>query len=93
MKMNKEKQIEEMTKEILGISVDLVEEGIGSYISGCLAAGLHSKGYCKAAEFAREIFADIEKYDRRPLSECEAVYVIKASEFAELKKKYTEGGE
>lgn len=43
-------------------------------------------------EVAREIFEEIEEFDRRPIPESKAVYVIKESEIAELKKKYT-GGE
>lgn len=42
------------------------------------------------AEVAREIFEEIEKLNRKPLPECKPVYIIKASELAELKKKYTE---
>lgn len=38
----------------------------------------------------KRIFEEIEKFDRRPIPESKAVYVIKESEFAELKKKYTE---
>ena len=42
------------------------------------------------AEVAREIFEEIEGFNRPPMPECEPVYIIKASEFAELKKKYME---
>ena len=41
-------------------------------------------------QVAREIFEEIEKLNRKPLPECKPVYIIKASELAELKKKYTE---
>lgn len=40
---------------------------------------------------AREIFEEIEKYNRSPLPECKPVYILKDGEFAELKNKYTEG--
>ena len=43
------------------------------------------------SEVAREIFEEIEKYNRSPLPECKPVYILKDGEFAELKKKYTEG--
>ena len=39
---------------------------------------------------ASEIFVEIKKFDRRPIPESKAVYVITESEFAELKKKYAE---
>lgn len=41
-------------------------------------------------QVAREIFEEIEKLNRKPLPECKPVYIIKASELAELKKKYLE---
>ena len=41
-------------------------------------------------DVSEEIFAEIEKYNRPPLPECEVVYILKKSELAELKKKYTE---
>lgn len=51
----------------------------------------YSEGYEEGkADVAREIFEGIEKYNRPPLPECEPVYIIKASELDELKKKYTE---
>ena len=42
------------------------------------------------AEFAREIFAEIEKYKRKPLPECKNTYVLRENELEELKKKCTE---
>lgn len=102
--MNKEKQIEEMackkclhfeacqvafrnSKALSIYEDDYTEE---EYFADTLDCDyyLDKTIYRKASEVAEEIFAEIEKYDRRPLPECEAVYVIKASEFAELKKKY-----
>ena len=43
------------------------------------------------SEVAREIFEEIEKFNRPPFPECQPVYIIKARELAELKKKYAEG--
>ena len=60
------------------------------YIAALKAVSDES-GYRKASEVAREIFAEIEKFNRPPLPECAPVYIIKANEYAELKKKYTEG--
>ena len=42
-------------------------------------------------EVAREIFEEIEKYCRPPIPEAEPIYLMHKNEFAELKKKYTEG--
>ena len=39
-------------------------------------------------EVAREIFEEIEKFDRRPIPESKPVYILKQSDFDELKKKY-----
>ena len=47
-------------------------------------------GYRKASEVAREMFEEIEKFNRPPLPRCAPVYIIKANEYVELKKKYTE---
>lgn len=45
------------------------------------------------AEVAREIFEEIEKYNRPPFPEATPVYIMKNSEFVEIKKKYTGDGE
>lgn len=51
---------------------------------------LHARLIAKAkAEVAMEIFADIAKYERKPIPESKPVYVLKQSDFDELKKKYT----
>ena len=49
---------------------------------------MREMGYRKASEVAREIFEEIEKYNRQPLPECEPIYVLRKSEFAKLKRKY-----
>ena len=52
---------------------------------------LHARLIAKAkAEVAMEIFADIAKYERKPIPESKPVYVLKQSDFDELEKKYTE---
>lgn len=45
--MYTEKHIEEMAQEILGISADVVECGLGDYVSKCLAVGLYNASYRK----------------------------------------------
>lgn len=42
-------------------------------------------------QIAMEIFAEIEKCNRPPFPESTPVYIMKNSEFVELKKKYTDG--
>ena len=85
--MSRDKQIEEMAK-------DLENHTCMSQFQAEIASRvLYTAGYRKASEVAEEIFADIEKYNRPPLPECEPIYIIKSSEFAELKKKYMEGWE
>lgn len=82
---DKEKQIEEMANQIyrnFGLSMPTARN-IAKYL-------INKKGYRKASEVAEEIFAEIEKYNHPPLPECEPIYIIKSSELAELKNKYTE---
>ena len=85
--MTKEKQIEEMAK-------DLENHTCMSQFQAEIASKmLHIKGYRKASEVAREIFEDLEK-NMITYGEVEsAVYYkqIGYNSFAELKKKYTEG--
>ena len=95
--MDKEKQIEEMAK-ICHFYDDgichLCEELLVSCDRKCdlaiLVENLYNSGYRKAPDVAEEIFEEIEKYNHPPLPECEPIYIIKSSELAELKKKYTE---
>ena len=83
--MTKEKQIDNIER--------IIRNGEVLRMSNTqLAEALYDAGYRKQSEVAEEIFAEIEKYNRPPFSECEAVYVLKKSKFAELKKKYTEEG-
>ena len=100
MEYSKENQIEEMAKimcncydsgncKMHGNLCDL------KCISGFNALGLYNAGYRKASDVAREIFEEIEasakvKYWRGGGL---VVFEVDGEDFAELKKKYTEGGE
>ncbi len=56
-----------------------------------IGKALAAKGYCKASDVAREIFEEIESivdYDTFPIAHRKLARII-----AELKKKYTGGGE
>ena len=80
--MNKDKQIDEMAKDLYGMSIDTMIDC--EYV----AEELIAKGYRKASDVAEEIFAEIDKLlavDRNG----EANLDVRA--LAELKKKYTEG--
>ena len=92
--MSRDKQIEELA-EIISSSKctaitcsDCEFEGKPGCFMMHKASSIYNAGYRKTSE----IFNEIEKYNRPPLPECEPVYIIKASELAELKKKYTEEG-
>ena len=87
--MNKYKQIEEI--EEMADEIRRVRESYFGQADYLFAMKMYEDGYRKASDVAREIFEEIEKFNRTPLPECEPVYIIKASELAELKKKYTEG--
>jgi hypothetical protein len=51
----------------------------------------YKNGYEKGkADGAREIFEEIEKFQRSPIPESKPVYILRGEEIAELKKKYTE---
>lgn len=85
------KQIEEMAKVLCGMSRECAKCRLnGICLARTSADVLYTAGYRKASDVAMEIFAEIEKFNRPPLPECEPVYIIKARELAELKKKYTE---
>lgn len=89
---NEEKQIEEMAKDIHKSPWKLEQDWRGAHINGEeLAEYFYNKGYRKASDVAREIFAEIEK-------------IIEVDKFGEAKfdvrelykieKKYeSEGGE
>ena len=102
------KQIEEMAVEFAKINCnskgchccDLIDE-YGSLELSCedyltykqMAETFYNAGYRKASEVAEEIFAEIEKILDQKFSINHGVVLISKEEFAELKKKYTEGGE
>ena len=87
--MSRDKQIEEMAKVLYESDNkrNVVICGVET-----VAEDIYNAGYRKASDVAREIFEEIEKYNRPPIPECEAVYVMKKSEFEALKNKYTEEG-
>ena len=87
----RDKQIVEMAKTILDVDRSYYGMECDEIQAKVEATALYNAGYRKASEVAREIFAEIEKFNRPPLPECAPVYIIKANEYAELKKKYTEG--
>ena len=91
--MTKEKQIEEIAKNICGMKNGCV--GCMFNKSNCYerkdAEAIYNAGYRKASEVAREIFEEIE----RVLTDNEVYYrqTDKMREdFIKLKKKYTEEG-
>lgn len=87
--MNKEKQIEEMAKDLCHTpNCDLKKIGKNCY-KGCkahiYAERAINKGYCKADEVAREIFEDVKNAWANSWTESEFLEMLK-----KLKKKYTE---
>ena len=94
--MSRDKQIEEMAS-IMNLPCSGRCEECPSLDCGCLeklrAVSLYNAGYRKATEVAEEIFAEIEasakvKYWRGGGL---VVFEVNGEDFAELKKKYTEG--
>lgn len=86
--MNKDKQIEEMaklTKQRCRID-NLCGSCTWETCNDCLSEALYNAGYRKAPEVAREIFEEIESMEINGI-----IYTF-SSNFAELKKKYTEEG-
>ena len=99
---NREKQIEEMALtevDILANDInqhcaDLAENYCGgTHCVACLAKALTDKGYRKASEVAEEIFAEIERNIFVLETPYQKLYCVSPDFLAELKKKYTEGGE
>lgn len=92
--MNREKQIEEMTKDLCDIECKGMKcnecDGYGCEYR-MTAEALYTAGYRKASEVAREIFAEIEDYmlDFEDITHT-VNRTIGAATFALLKKKYTE---
>ena len=58
-----------------------------------MAEHLYNAGYRKASELAEEIFAEIEEMVITEKSNDGCAFYLDKVELAELKKKYTEGGE
>ena len=87
--MNKDKQIEEMAS-IIGDCKNIPDEICDKHLkcAECKASRCYNAGYRKASEVAREIFEEIEEKCFDPE---ENFFFISPTEFAELKKKYTEG--
>ena len=82
-KMDKEKQIKEMAREIDKWYPN------AKITNRFLSESLYNAGYRKASEVAREIFEEIEKVTEigRIMNACA---IVSLDELAELKKKYTE---
>jgi hypothetical protein len=82
--MSREEQIEGLASDIFALLRSFA-------LSRALASLLYDKGYRKASEVAKDLFADIDK-----LVENNEVYFHQTDEmreeFAKLKKKYTEDG-
>jgi hypothetical protein len=95
--MSRDKQIEEMARDIC----ECYNNDGTCYYDGkpcdlkcdCFtdAQYLYQKGYRKSTDHAEEIFAEIEKILDEKFSINHGVVLISKEEFAELKKKYTEG--
>ena len=100
--MTENEQIKELSKILDSICWDVpdeISEHCSIPCSECKAKYLYSKGYRKAYEVAREIFAEIERLLDNHHSACLPVGAIEAYTYyegglgdaiAELKKKYTE---
>jgi hypothetical protein len=91
--MSRDKQISEMVEDLYDtLETEHIPFYVNDYLTMQLTAiskQLIAKGYRKSQDVAEEIFAEIEKFNRPPLPEAKPVYVLKADELAELKKKYT----
>lgn len=96
--MNEEKRIEEMTKVIDQAKYDMWvgkahQSGDFTNHSKNIAKALYKADYRKATDVAREVFEEIEKnmvaIDDIDFNHFRA---IGRRTFAELQKKYTEGG-
>ena len=106
--MSREKQIEEMARELCD-ATQKTNQGCNSicYPRGMcahckvMAEHLYNAGYRKASEVAEEIFGEIDKIlsHKRDFNCSEIAFGYEWAlaevrrQYAELKKKYTEGGE
>ena len=102
--MSRDKQIEEMAKIICAPTANKGNCDKCGFKRHCSkfddATDLYNAGYRKASDLAEEIFAEIEATSSYSVDECNGrqiystkIYTISALKLAELKKKYTEGGE
>ena len=93
--MNKEKQIEEMAKDLCHTETCEIKK-IGIPCNHRCKAHIYAtravdKGYAKASEVAREIFKEIEKIVNKQYNRSLFGIVTDITPaIAELKKKYTE---
>lgn len=85
MENSKEKQIEEMAKD-LGIAFQLA----GTTHFGTVAEVLVNAGYRKASDFAEEIFAEIEEIRLKHIKKYE---FFRNGSIEEIERKYYEGAE
>jgi DNA integrity scanning protein DisA with diadenylate cyclase activity len=102
--MDKEKQIEEMARDIcksrFANDTRLCKECENECLYYQIASALNAKGYRKASDVAREIFAEIAKIiqhhdelaERDKSEYGELIVMDIGCAIADLKKKYTEEG-
>ena len=95
--MSRDKHIEEMAKDILkcgcvGTCLECEYATLAEDDCACIdvkiAEGLYNAGYRKSTEVAEEIFEEIAH-----IGGCSRGIFLNSWDYAELKKKYTEGGE
>ena len=96
--MSRDKQIEEIAKDLcndIGVAIVIVstkDDGtVNLASSGKYLKNLVDKGYRKTSDIAREIIGEIEKVNNLFCTTLGSVAIART--LAELKKKYTEGGE
>ena len=97
--MNKDKQIEEMARDICHLFKTCEEcQSVSPIIKDNCKAMVYAKravdaGYRKASDVAREIFEEIETSLHYKLINGEIHLIIRETDYNHYKKKYTEGGE
>jgi hypothetical protein len=69
--MTKDKQIEEMYKDVKCIHRCFLEDDDFDYLDEYIAVKLYKKGYRKSTDLAREIFEEIDNILRRDASDCD----------------------
>ena len=92
--MSRDKQIEEMAKAVCHLD-RTCDECMTSFECKAMiyAKRFYNAGYRKASEVAREIFEEIDRMIYKVLNDRHYIMGDMCWEVAELKKKYTEGGE